>query len=374
MPLHICFIVYEYLPGIAVPEDLLKELFSLTDWCEALTSLDDCKISAIIRFPKSIFLHIKGVDYHFIKDSHGPRLSFWQIPLHVHRKVKQLAPHILHSHNMNKVIAHAHLLHQLNSRQAFVLQNHAERPRYWLQKVLQRMAFRKVNAFIFTAKGQEKIWTQQKLIDPQKVCFILEASNYFQPADRHLSQQKTGLAGQPIFLWVGNLNSNKDPLTVLAGLADTFTQLPDTQLFMIYRSNDLEAEVRSYIASQPSLKGRVHLLGSKKRERLPAYFNSAHYFLLGSHLEGSGYSALEAIACGCVPILTAIPSYKMITANGKIGQLWPSGDSFALHNAIQKALQQPWEKASTRSRAHFEQFLSYPVIARQMMDVYKKLL
>ncbi len=51
------------------------------------------------------------------------------------------------------------------------------------------------------------------------------------------------------------------------------------------------------------------------------YYNSADYFVLGSHYEGSGFSLVEAMSCGVIPIVTDIPSFRMMTNNGKIGTL-----------------------------------------------------
>ena len=373
-PIHICFVVHEYLPDIDDPDEFLNAIFSLTDWCEGLASDAHYKISAIIRFPIAAKVHRNGVHYQFVNDHYGPALRFWQIPKKLHQKVTDLAPDIIHAHNLNKVLAHHHLLKLLQPKQSFVLQNHAERPRYWLQSLVQRLVYQKVDAFLFTAKGQESIWIKKKIIASHQVHFVLEASNHFERTTRALAQKITEIKGDPVFLWVGNLNQNKDPLTILAALSNLFQEYPEAQLYMIYRFAPLIQEVTAFIQSQPALKGRVHLLGPKDRADLPNYYNSAHYFMLGSHQEGSGYSALEAIACGCVPILTNIPSFQLMTNNGKIGQLWPCGDKAALEQATHAALQVPWKKASTQCTEHFEEHLSYPVLFKKVKAVYQAIL
>ena len=60
---------------------------------------------------------------------------------------------------------------------------------------------------------------------------------------------------------------------------------------------------------------------------------AADVFVLGSHREGSGYSLIEALACGLPPVVTDIPSFRSLTAAGAVGALWPCGDARALGDA-----------------------------------------
>ena len=369
--LHICSILNVYLADIHEPDQLLDELYTLTEWVEALYQ-QGCKITVFIRFPKEAALERNGVHYFFVKDRYGPQLKFWQVSSEIHRRALAIQPDIFLLHNFNKVLQHYDLLRRTDI--PVVIQNHAETPRYWIREQLQKRIFRKVARVLFSAKGQEEIWINKKLFRPEQVNFVMEGSVNFERQDRKQAQQRTGLEGDPVCFWVGNLLANKDPLTVLEGFRRILTDYPQARLYMIYRFGELIGEVKQFIARHPELTAAVTLLGRRQREDLPAYYNSAHYFLQGSHREGSSYSTMEAMACGCVPVITNIPSFRAMTDNGQIGKLWPPGSIDSLETALRAALSEEWEHASLQSRRYFETQLSYPVMSNQVIDCCKALL
>lgn len=373
IPLHICFIVNEYSSHFQQPEELLVDYFSLTDCCEALHA-KGCKVSAIVRFKREEKLVRKGVDYYFVKDTHGPELKFWQVPRRSHQLAKELRPDVLHTHNMNKVFQHEHLMGVTQNKIPLVIQNHAEWPRFRLRVWWQKRVFKRVAALVFCAAGQEEIWKNQRIIKQEQVNFVMEGSTHFQLQLRTIARAVTGLQGEPVLLWVGNLDSNKDPLTVLSAFERLLATRPKARLYMIYRFNQLETAVKAYIAQSPVLGGSVFLLGAQKRDDLEAYYNSADYFILGSGREGSGYSLMEALACGCIPVVTDIPSFRMMTENGRVGPLWQVGQVDALELALQQAIAMPLAEARVAARASFERQLSKEAIADQLLKVYRKVL
>jgi glycosyltransferase involved in cell wall biosynthesis len=107
---------------------------------------------------------------------------------------------------------------------------------------------------------------------------------------------------------------------------------------------------------------------------LEGIYNSVDYFVLGSHYEGSGFALAEAMACGVVPVITAIPSFIAMTDNGCAGACWAAGDSDALSRVFLGVLRQPVEDLSKRVRRLFDQQLSYPAIARASLRAYNELI
>ena len=79
---------------------------------------------------------------------------------------------------------------------------------------------------------------------------------------------------------------------------------------------------------------------------------AADLFVLGSHREGSGYSLIEALACGLPPVVTDIPSFRSLTGGGAVGKLWPCDDPRALCEALVGARFDPATRAAVR--AHFD--------------------
>ncbi|HEX3386522.1 MAG TPA: glycosyltransferase, partial [Mucilaginibacter sp.] len=78
----------------------------------------------------------------------------------------------------------------------------------------------------------------------------------------------------------------------------------------------------------------ITLVGELPHDELQYWFNSADFTLSASHYEGSGTAVCEAMSCGCVPIVTDIPSFRMITDNGRCGLLYEPGNEHALLDAL----------------------------------------
>ena len=179
------------------------------------------------------------------------------------------------------------------------------------------------------------------------------------------------MKGSPVFLWVGHLDSNKDPTTVLEGFKTVFCDLPDALLYLIYDGNYQFDEVRNIVDNSEILKARVQLLGNIPHEQIEKYYNSADYFVLGSHYEGSGYALSEALRCGCVPVITDIPIFRMMTDNGRLGSLWKVGNSESFVNAVRTAVNKPLIPEAEGCIDYFNKELSFDAIAETAISYYQ---
>ena len=164
---------------------------------------------------------------------------------------------------------------------------------------------------------------------------IPESTSTFLPGDRAAARAATGLHGDPAVLWVGHLDRNKDPLTVLEGVGEAARYLPGLHLWCCFGSAPLLGAVQARIAQDAVLRDRVHLLGRVPHEQVEQLMRAADLFVLGSHREGSSFSLIEALATGLTPVVTDIPSMRALTGNAATGALWPCGDSRALSDALQ---------------------------------------
>jgi glycosyltransferase involved in cell wall biosynthesis len=189
-----------------------------------------------------------------------------------------------------------------------------------------------------------------------------------------MARQQTGMQGTPVFLWVGRLDANKDPLTILAGFEVLFTKYPQASLYMIYNDDQLLQAVTQKINATEILKQRVHLLGSVAHQTIEHYYNSTDYFVLGSHYEGSGYALSEALRCGCVPVITNIPSFTMMTDQERLGALWQPGNTASLVAAAEAAMAKPLEQEANACIDFFRDALSFEAIARVAKIHYQQVI
>jgi glycosyltransferase involved in cell wall biosynthesis len=105
-------------------------------------------------------------------------------------------------------------------------------------------------------------------------------------------------------------------------------------------------------------------------DRIAAYFSAADLFVLGSHYEGSGYALMEAIACGAIPVVTDIPTFRLLTGNGSIGALWRVGDATDCARAIGDAARRDLAAERTRLADHFTRELSWDAVGRRALEIY----
>jgi len=173
---------------------------------------------------------------------------------------------------------------------------------------------------------------------------------------------------------VGRLIALKDPLTVLEGFTRILQHLPQARLYMAYGTADMLPAVRERILASRALSEAVTLLGRIEHSQLEDIYNSSDYFVLGSHHEGSGFSLAEAMACGVVPVVTDIPSFRVMTDDGRVGACWRPGSPESFAEKFLEVVRQPLEQLSPKVRSFFQSQLSYKAIARDSMRAYREVI
>src|SRR5262249_30082306 len=153
---------------------------------------------------------------------------------------------------------HWQLRRALPGRVPLVVQDHAAAaPRLGpasLRRSVWRAGLGSVDAFLFTAAAQAEPWRAAGLIA------AAQPVHEGRGASRCIRPPAAGarLPGSPALLWVGRLNSNKDPLTVLAGFEAALEALPQAEITFVFHDGDLLPQVQARAAAG-RLAGRVHL-------------------------------------------------------------------------------------------------------------------
>jgi len=250
-----------------------------------------------------------------------------------------------------------------------VFQDHADRPPRWWRRARHRRCFAKASGIAFTSIDQAQPFMAARLFGPATRLFAIpESSSRFTPGDRTRARAETGLHGDPCVLWVGRLARGKDPLTVLEGVALAASRLPRLQLWCAFGAAPMLADVRAKIADDARLAGRVRLVGEVPHARIETLLRAADLFVSGSRAEGSGYAAMEALACGVTPVLTDIPAFRALTDNGRVGHLWPCGNATRLADEL--FLAATGRMSPQQVRAHFDSTLSFDAVGRLWADAY----
>ncbi len=295
------------------------------------------------------------------------RNRFWHIPFRTHRYISKQKPRIIIVQGFVFPLQVIFLRLKLGKECIICLQHHGEQPFKGLKGLVQKFVDRFVTAYSFASVEMAKDWINAGVISSMDKCFeIMGVSTSFKQEDKMEARLKTGIVGDPCFLWVGRLNSNKDPLTVLAAFEKYLHVNNHAMLYMIYQQNDLEREVINFIKKSNLLSKGVMLAGKIPHGDLPAWFSSADFYVSGSHREGSGYALIEAMACGCIPLVTAIPSFFKITDSGNCGLLYEAGNSAALLGAFIQTAAINLRMERQKVLVQFQNNLSFEAYAKQV--------
>lgn len=357
-------------PADRAPEELLDAWPTLVDVAESVATAGT-DVSVIQSSGHSRYFRRNGVDYHFLPLI-GAR---WQQPSQetLAALIRGMAPQVLHVHGLgfpNEVLIMAEAAPGI----PILLQDHANRPPRWWRRSAWKRCGRTIAGVAFCQRQQARPFIEAGVLERGTAVYeIPESSSRFVPADRDAARRDAGVAGDPLLLWVGHLDVNKDPLTVLDGVAAAAGELPGLQLWCCFGTAPLLRQVRRRIASDRLLDGRVHLLGPVPHAQVEQLMRAADFFVSGSHRESTGYALIEALACGLPPLVTDIPSFRALTGDGAVGQLWRAGDAPSLCSALlrMRAHAAPADRAAVR--AHFERVLSFEALGRKLTAVYTEL-
>jgi glycosyltransferase involved in cell wall biosynthesis len=385
--MHLVLLNLGYRSGLAGPQALLEQFRALPGWCEAVlaaardTGLAEPRVTVVQRFHRDAVVEANGVGYRFVDDGRGPDLRWWRgsprgVELTVEACRESIAlgrPSAVHVNGLGSAGVVPALRRRLPAEVPVILQHHAERPRVGLSGLHQRWALARADGFMFAARALARPWIERRVIRRSAPIFeVMEGSTSFSTADRGTARRRTGIDGGPVFLWVGRLDANKDPLTILNGFATILKELPRARLYMAHGTDSpLLSRVEATIAGHGGLRRAVRILGTVPHHDLEAVYNSADYFLLGSHSEGSGFALAEAMACSVVPIVTDIPSFRMMTGGGAVGALWRPGRADELVSAVRSTVSLPVADQSVATRELFARNLSYRAIGGRALEAYR---
>ena len=369
--LHVAQISFLLDPLQRTAARILEDWWPLVD-CAEMVERSGVRVSVVqaCRTPDRV-TH-RGVEYHFVAPDRGRSLiarsrSFAAL-------MQALKPDVLHVHGLEFPLEVLELA-ALAPAAPILLQDHGSAvPRFWRLRS-QRRALSVAAGVSFCAREQAKPFLEARLIRAPTVVFeIPECSSRFTPGDRDAARAVTGLHGDPAVLWVGHLDENKDPVTMLAGISSAARELAGLQLWCCFGKAPLQAVVRRRIDEDPQLRGRVHLLGRVPHERIETLMRAADLFVLGSHREVMSCSVMEALACGLPPVVTDIPPFRTLTGTGTVGALWPCADVAALSRALLSVAAHPREDTRGAVRAHFDRELSFVAVGRALAAAYDRLL
>lgn len=364
-------------PGVNDSDTLLSHFPTLTGWAESLVAAGAASVTVYQRFSSSVLIERSGVRYELHEDRGGAHPGWsTQCSVAFRSAVAHSGADVVHVNGILFPEFVRSLRCALPAKTALVMQDHGGFDmgaatllrRAWLSRGMAAC-----DAVLVSSSGQaERLRRQVPITRRALVADVMESSTTLRPVSRDDAQRVVGISGSPALLWVGRLNENKDPLTVLRGFA-TWAQLrPSATLTMVFHEGELEGAVRNMVESTPALRERVRLVGRVAHEQVAQYYSAADLFVLGSHHEGSGYAVIEALACGAIPVITDIAPFRPLTADGAIGALWETGNSVALRVALERVMARDLRRERTAAIELFARHFTWPHIGERALSIYRE--
>ena len=319
-------------------------------------------------------ISIEQIDYEgeYVKNNvqyYFKRFPIGLFPMALHRFIKHQNPDLVVIQSLHFPLQVIQLRLLLGKKTKIIIQNHAEKPFTGLKKHLQKLADKFTDAYLFASYNMGVEWVEKgNLSSVKKIHEVMEVSSVFTPINKAEAFKKTNVIGDPVFLWVGRLNENKAPLTVVRAFLQFVNVQPSARLYMIYHTEELLPQIKNELALSPNGQA-IKLIGKVPHYDLQFWFNSADIIISGSYYEGSGTAVCEAMSCGCMPLVTDINSFRMITDNGRCGLLYEAGNEAALLSALIQTRQLNIAEKQKISLHYFRSNLSFKAIAKRFEEV-----
>jgi teichuronic acid biosynthesis glycosyltransferase TuaC len=169
----------------------------------------------------------------------------------------------------------------------------------------------------------------------------------FHPVDRTAARDKYGLPlDAKVLISVGALVPRKGMHRVIDCLP-ALLQHHSNLHYLIVGGASPEGDNCGDLAAQVARLGlaeRVHFLGPLPPDELKWGLSASDVFVLATGNEGWANVFLEAMACGLPVVTTDVGGNAEVVCRPELGTIVPFGDSLALQQALDSALNKNWDR------------------------------
>ena len=204
---------------------------------------------------------------------------------------------------------------------------------------------------------------------------MLGVAEAFRPLPRELTAAVICALGLPTeyFLFVGTLEPRKNLVGLAKAYRDLKLELPDAPKLVIVGRPGWHYKQLMLDLRKVGIDQHIVIQQDVSDEQLPALYNHALALVTPSYYEGFGLTALEAMACGTVPIVSCVASLPEIV--GDVGLLIDPHDTATIADALKTALTEPsWREAQAAAALQRAAGFRWIDTGRCVLDCYDALL
>ena len=212
-----------------------------------------------------------------------------------------------------------------------ILQHHAEKTYLRKKSILMSVADNYISAYFFNGKEMARPYLEKNIIkNKDKIIEIPEATTPFSIKEKQTTSTKR-------LVCIGRLNANKNTITVLKAINLLKESRQDFHLSIFYGTSELEHELKTYVQTN-KLDSFVSFKGSISQQEVESVLNQSDLFVSASLYEGSGFSLIEAMACGVYPIVSTISAFNYLVRELAFKQQFEPTNEIELAHKLNAAL------------------------------------
>lgn len=257
----------------------------------------------------------------------GPLLLYFKA---IYQIIKSIAPDIVHTRNLSaiecQIVAWAarvpFRIHSEHGRESNDLMGNNKK-----NQRVRKMAKPFIHQYIALSKDLESYLMDKIGVGTDKINQIYNGVDY----QRFTCQHRKSTSDTTRIISVGRLQSVKNfPVLIMAIKNLKASGYENIHLNLVGDGPEKASIQQSIIDN--SLQGQVILLGN--RNDIPDLLMNSDIFVLPSLIEGISNTILEAMSVGLPIIASRVGGNPELILDGQSGQLFPSGDVYALVKAL----------------------------------------
>lgn len=245
---------------------------------------------------------------------------------------------------------------------------------------------------LFTAWGSDILYTPNKGFWYKKmVKYILQNAENFTSDSKYMAEVMNEISGKPLNILIANFGINIEnskhvekknvlysnrQLTkfyridkIIEAFANFIEHGNTAKWKLIIGSEGEEKKSLIALADKLKLNESVEFVGWLEKEQNSYYYNIAKYYISIPISDATSISLLEAMAAGCVPILSDLPANKEWVEDGVNGVTATNLES----NFIQKALEIDFQKAQLINKQIIEENGTKEANRQKFINFYEQL-
>jgi L-malate glycosyltransferase len=159
-------------------------------------------------------------------------------------------------------------------------------------------------------------------------------------------------------------------------MIESLLELSSSDVNLLLAGDGEERKTLEKLTISLGLQQRVAFLGRRNREELRELYNLADIYAQISYSEGLPRALIEAMACGCIPIVTNVGSMAVVVSNGFNGFVVNPGNSDEFAKRVNEVLSFSEEKTKLmqfRARQTVKEYFDSRKTVKTMVDEIVKL-